>query len=137
MTAAQLYVGMSRGREENRAFVICSEDDPDEHAKRPQKDAYDVMRSVMRRGDGNESAHDVLRRNLRPAELAIQEVLKRVRPPAPRRQQRPASSERDTDRWAGLDPAERAILSRPRRSSRPHRPPLPPQSPYRGARPER
>ena len=31
MSAAQLYVGMSRGREENRAFVICSDDDPDEH----------------------------------------------------------------------------------------------------------
>ena len=37
MSAAQLYVGMSRGREENRAFVICSDDDPDDHVRRPRR----------------------------------------------------------------------------------------------------
>jgi len=37
MSAAQLYVGMSRGRDENRAFVICSDDDPDAHVRRPAR----------------------------------------------------------------------------------------------------
>jgi conjugative relaxase-like TrwC/TraI family protein len=140
LSAAQLYVGMSRGREENRAFVVCSEDDPDEHGKRAQRDAYDVMRSVMRRGDGNESAHDVMRRNFEPAEIALQEVLKRVWPRGPHRQRsepRPARDEQGPKRRTALDPAERAILSRLRRPSPSNPPPLPPPNPYRGARRER
>ncbi len=136
MSAAQLYVGMSRGREENRAFVICSEDDPDEHAPRPQQDAYDVLQSVMRRGDGNESAHDVMRRNqdaLTPAELANQEVLRRVRNARARR-----DSDAAARREGGPSSAEQAVIAAARRNPRrPHRPPLPPQSPYRGARRER
>lgn len=143
MSAAQLYVGMSRGREENRAFVICADDNPDEHERRPQKDAYDVLGAVMRRIDGNESAHDVMRRNLNPptpAELANQDVLRRVRPKANRRRDDVGSAKRkpDPERLAGLSPAERAVIEAARRNPRrPHRPPLPPQSPDPGARRER
>jgi hypothetical protein len=133
MTAAQLYVGMSRGREENRAFVVCADDDPDEHAPRPQKDAYDVLRSVMRRGDGNESAHDVMRRNqntLTPAEATNQEVLRRVRSTRAKRESGPTAG-----RQAGLSRAEQAIIAAAKRNPRrPHRPVPPPPDPYRGAR---
>jgi hypothetical protein len=138
MSAAQLYVGMSRGREENRAFVVCTADDPDEHAPRPQKDAYDILRSVMRRGDGDESAHDVMRRNqnaLTPAELANQEVLRHVRSAAARRRTDAPKRKRDTERLDGLSPAERAIVEAAKRNPRrPHRPMQPPPDPYRGAR---
>ena len=67
MSAAQLYVGMSRGRGENQAFVICSDDDPDDHVRRPSSDALDVLTNVMRRDDVNRSAHDVLRKSLKPS----------------------------------------------------------------------
>ena len=77
MSAAQLYVGMRRGREENRAFVVCSEDDPDERGERPSKDAYDVLGAVMRRDDGSESAHDVMRRNLTQSEVRDRDVPQR------------------------------------------------------------
>jgi hypothetical protein len=63
MSAAQLYVGMSRGRDENRAFVICSDDDPDAHVRRPASDALEVLAKVLRHDEVDRSAHDVIRRN--------------------------------------------------------------------------
>jgi hypothetical protein len=64
MSAAQLYVGMSRGRDENRAFVICSDDDPDAHVRRPASGALEVLARVLRHDEADRSAHDVMRRNL-------------------------------------------------------------------------
>lgn len=64
MSAAQLYVGMSRGREENRAFVICSDDDLDDHVRRPVSGALEVLAKVLRHDAADRSAHDVMRRNL-------------------------------------------------------------------------
>ena len=64
MSAAQLYVGMSRGRDENRAFVICSDDDPDAHVRRPASGALEVLARVLRHDEVDRSAHDVMRRNL-------------------------------------------------------------------------
>jgi hypothetical protein len=64
MSAAQLYVGMSRGRGENRAFVICSDDDPDAHVRRPASGALEVLARVLRHDEADRSAHDVMRRNL-------------------------------------------------------------------------
>jgi conjugative relaxase-like TrwC/TraI family protein len=63
MSAAQLYVGMSRGRDENRAFVICCDDDPDAHVRRPASDALEVLAKVLRHDEVDRSAHDVIRRN--------------------------------------------------------------------------
>jgi len=64
MTAAQLYVAMSRGREENRALVIDSDDNPEEHVHKPSLDAEEVLARVMRRTEVDRSAHDVMRQNL-------------------------------------------------------------------------
>ena len=63
MSAAELYVGMSRGRDENRAFVICCDDDPDAHVRRPASDALEVLAKVLRHDEVDRSAHDVIRRN--------------------------------------------------------------------------
>jgi hypothetical protein len=68
MTAAQLYVAMSRGREENRAFVTLSDDSPEDHVRRPSIDAIELLTRIMRRDASDRSAHDVVRRNLARAE---------------------------------------------------------------------
>jgi conjugative relaxase-like TrwC/TraI family protein len=64
MTSAQLYVAMSRGREENRAFVICSDDQPEDHVRRPSVNAIEALARIMCRDEVDRSAHDVLRRGL-------------------------------------------------------------------------
>ncbi|MGH2931082.1 MAG: ATP-dependent DNA helicase, partial [Solirubrobacteraceae bacterium] len=64
MTAAQLYVGMSRGRQENRALVVTNDADADEHARRPGLSGMELLIQVMRRQDGDVTAHEVLRANL-------------------------------------------------------------------------
>lgn len=64
MSAEQLYVAMSRGRTENRALVICSDDERDEHAPRRRLDAVQLLVKVMRRPGAERSAHEVLRRGL-------------------------------------------------------------------------
>jgi ATP-dependent exoDNAse (exonuclease V) alpha subunit len=140
MSASQLYVGMSRGREENRAFVICSDDDPDEHVRRPPIDALDVLANVMRRDDVNRSAHDVLRRNLAQSEVREGNATQAARSPngpLPTRKRSdlalPAERNPAENRTAQLDPATRAILARPRRWSRP----TPPPPPSRGRGPVR
>jgi hypothetical protein len=68
MTAAQLYVAMSRGREENCAFVTLSDDSPEDHARRPSLDAIELLTRIMRREGSDRSAHDVVRRNLARSE---------------------------------------------------------------------
>jgi len=65
MTAAQLYVAMSRGREENRALVITSDDAPEDHVRRPTLDAIETLATVMRRDGIDRSAHDVMRAGFR------------------------------------------------------------------------
>ena len=60
MTAAQLYVAMSRGREGNCAFVTLSDDSPEDHARRPSLDAIELLTRIMRREGSNRSAHDVV-----------------------------------------------------------------------------
>ena len=140
MSAAQLYVGMSRGREENRAFVICSDDDPDEHVQRPSNEALDVLTNVMRRDDVNRSAHDVLRRNLTQSEGRAGDVPQAARSsvaklPSRKRSElaSPAKREPAADWMSQLDPATRAVLARPVRHSRA----APPPPPSRGRGPVR
>jgi conjugative relaxase-like TrwC/TraI family protein len=136
MSAAQLYVGMSRGREENRAFVIFSDDDPDEHVRRPSNDALEVLTAVMRHDDGNRSAHDVLRRNLAESEVRESNSAgdRETRATAPHTTQRvhdepvrPPKRDARADRWSQLDPAELRVLARVRSRMTPTPPPPPSQ----------
>lgn len=121
MSASQLYVGMSRGRKDNRAFVICSDDDPDDHVRRPAKSPLEVLAAVMRHDDGNRSAHDVLRRNLKNSE--------HHHPTPSREQTEPTPARRDPySEWLSrASPMTRRMLaSRPRSPSQPtswHQPP--------------
>jgi hypothetical protein len=66
MTSQQLYVAMSRGRDENRAFVIQSQGELSEHAfaNFTNPTPHEVLAEVMRRDGAERSAHDVLRQNL-------------------------------------------------------------------------
>ena len=63
MTAQQLYVGMSRGRAENRALVVCEELDL-EHGRDRIATPVEVLGAVMRRNDLDRSAHEVMRTEL-------------------------------------------------------------------------
>jgi hypothetical protein len=132
MSAAQFYVGMSRGREENRAFVICSDDDPDEHVRRPSKDALDLLMNVLRRDDFNRSAHDVLRRNLTQSEVRDRDVPQLARSskaplPSHKRSELALALKRDPaeNSMSQLDPATRAVLARRGRQSHPAQAPPP------------
>jgi len=63
MTAQQLYVGMSRGREQNHALVVCEEIDLD-HGRDRVATPVEVLGAVMRRNDLDRSAHEVMRAEL-------------------------------------------------------------------------
>ena len=60
MTAAQLYVAMSRGREENRALVVTDTVDPDEHVRPVGISGIEQLVQVLRRDGTDRSAHEVL-----------------------------------------------------------------------------
>jgi hypothetical protein len=64
MTAPQLYVAMTRGREENRALVVTSDRSPEDHGHQPSVDALELLGAVMRKDTGDLSAHDVMRSGL-------------------------------------------------------------------------
>jgi conjugative relaxase-like TrwC/TraI family protein len=68
MTAPQLYVAMTRGREENRALVVTSDRSPEDHRHQPSVDAVELLGGVMRRDTADLSAHDVMRRGLATSE---------------------------------------------------------------------
>lgn len=68
MSAAQLYVAMSRGREENRALVVTSDHDPDEHARGVGLTGIELLVQVLRRDGSDRSAHEVLRSSLARSE---------------------------------------------------------------------
>jgi conjugative relaxase-like TrwC/TraI family protein len=63
MSAEQLYIGMTRGRAENRALVVC-EVEGDGHSEATEQSPVEVLASVMRRSGSNRSAHDVMRAEL-------------------------------------------------------------------------
>jgi hypothetical protein len=64
MTAPQLYVAMTRGRQHNQALVVTSDRSPEDHGSQPSVDAVELLGAVMRRDTGDRSAHDVMRSNL-------------------------------------------------------------------------
>ncbi|HEY5272769.1 MAG TPA: ATP-binding domain-containing protein [Acidimicrobiales bacterium] len=68
MTAPQLYVAMTRGRQENHALVVTSDRSPEDHGHLPSVDAVELLGGVMRRDTADLSAHDVLRRGLATSE---------------------------------------------------------------------
>jgi conjugative relaxase-like TrwC/TraI family protein len=68
MTVPQLYVAMTRGREENHALVVTSDRSPEDHGQQPSVDAVELLGGVMRRDTADLSAHDVLRRGLATSE---------------------------------------------------------------------
>jgi len=63
MTAESLYVGMTRGRQANRALVICETGDG-EHGRVFTTAPLEVMGRVLRRPGAEASAHMVLRAGL-------------------------------------------------------------------------
>ncbi len=68
MSAAQLYVAMSRGREENRALVVTDTVDPDEHVRPVGISGIEQLVQVLRRDGTDRSAHEVLRDTLARSE---------------------------------------------------------------------
>ncbi len=68
LTAAQLYVAMSRGREENRALVVTDTVDPDEHVHTVGISGIEQLVQVRRRDGTDRSAHEVLRDKLARSE---------------------------------------------------------------------
>ncbi|HUY06356.1 MAG TPA: AAA family ATPase, partial [Acidimicrobiales bacterium] len=63
MTAPQLYVAMSRGREKNHALVVSTDVAIDNHEQRPSVSAIELLAGVMRREGQDRSSHDVMRSN--------------------------------------------------------------------------
>ena len=55
---------MSRGHEDNRALVITTNDQLEEHSRRVPMDAIRTLTQVLQRDGTDRSAHEVLRRNL-------------------------------------------------------------------------
>lgn len=68
MSAAQLYVAMSRGREENRCLVVTSdltgEEPSSDHVQQPEVDALQLLTTVLSRHSSDRSAHEVMRTNI-------------------------------------------------------------------------
>src|SRR5437588_4116839 len=67
VSSEQLYVGMSRGRQENRALVVCERDNFD-HAGFSSRSPVEVLASVLGHLGAEASAHEVLRANLARSE---------------------------------------------------------------------
>ncbi|MGA8296573.1 MAG: MobF family relaxase [Acidimicrobiales bacterium] len=63
MTRPQFYVGMTRGREENRVLVVSAADDLDDGTSK-ETPPLEVLKAVLRREGRDRSAHDVLRFSL-------------------------------------------------------------------------
>ena len=64
MSAAQLYVGMTRGRFDNRALVVTGDEERDDHVRPVRRSGLEQLAAVMRNDGSDHSAHDVLRREL-------------------------------------------------------------------------
>ena len=68
MSAAQLYVGMTRGRFDNRTLVVTSEEAREDHVRAVRRSGVEQLAAVMRNDGSEHSAHDVLRRELARSE---------------------------------------------------------------------
>jgi conjugative relaxase-like TrwC/TraI family protein len=104
MTAQQLYVAMSRGREMNTALVVEQRCDPgrDVFWRSRRLTSVELLANVMRRDGAERSAHDVARENL--AHMEDIGLLGHLL----------AEARRDLDERAGPDRNAEIIALRPR-----------------------
>ena len=104
MTAQQLYVAMSRGREMNSALVVEQRADPglDVFWRSRRLTPVELLANVMRRDGAERSAHDMARENL--AHMEDIGLLRHLL----------AEARRDLDERAGPDRNAEIIALRPR-----------------------
>lgn len=106
LTRALLYVGMTRGRNSNRAYVATHQTSSDLHEPHPEQTMQDVLEAVLNDPGVEQSAHEVMRQELDNATrldrlIPIHEHLCQL--DAKKRYQ-PAIA------VSGLDPADQAAL---------------------------
>lgn len=64
LTRALLYVGMTRGRESNRAYIATHQSTTDLHEPHPEQTVQDVLDAILENPGVELSAHEVMRREL-------------------------------------------------------------------------
>jgi hypothetical protein len=64
LTRALLYVGMTRGRDTNNAYIATHQSTSDMHEPHPEQTMQDVLEAVLRAPGVEQSAHEVLRQEL-------------------------------------------------------------------------
>lgn len=64
LTRALLYVGMTRGRESNRAYVETHQSTTDLHEPHPEQTMQDVLEEILENSGVELSAHEVMRQEL-------------------------------------------------------------------------
>ncbi|TDX04032.1 MobF family relaxase [Kribbella sp. VKM Ac-2566] len=106
LTRALMYVGMTRGRHTNTAYVATHETTSDLHEPHPEQTMQDVLEAVLNDPGVERSAHEVMRQELDNATrldrlVPIHEHLCQL---DARRRYRPAIT------TSGLDPADQVAL---------------------------
>ncbi|TCO37617.1 conjugative relaxase-like TrwC/TraI family protein [Kribbella antiqua] len=64
LTRALIYVGMTRGRHTNRAYVATHQTTSDMHEPHPEQTMQDVLEAVLQDPGTEQSAHEVMRQEL-------------------------------------------------------------------------
>ena len=64
LTRALMYVGMTRGRDTNNAYVTTHQASSDQHETNPEQTMQDVLEAVLHDPGVEESAHEVMRQQL-------------------------------------------------------------------------
>ena len=64
LTRALMYVGMTRGRHTNNAYVATHQTTPDLHEPHPEQTMQDVLETVLNDPGVEQSAHEVMRQEL-------------------------------------------------------------------------
>jgi len=64
LTRALMYVGMTRGRHTNNAYVATHQSTTDMHEPHPEQTMQDVLEAVLQNPGVEQSAHDVMRQEL-------------------------------------------------------------------------
>jgi hypothetical protein len=64
LTRALMYVGMTRGRHTNNAYVATHQASPDLHEPHPEQTIQDVLEAVLNDPGVEQSAHEVMRQEL-------------------------------------------------------------------------
>ncbi|WBQ04353.1 MobF family relaxase [Kribbella sp. CA-293567] len=64
LTRALMYVGMTRGRDSNHAYVATHQSDNDLHEPRSEQTMQDVLEAVLENAGVELSAHEVIRQEL-------------------------------------------------------------------------